>query len=47
MQCDDQSWTGKELTGLAACLAKESDRPVTLSLSLIFEHDENDGTVRT
>jgi len=46
VQHGDQSWTGKELTGLVDCLAHEIDRPTTLSLSLIFELQGNDGTVR-
>ena len=47
VQNGEQSWTGKELAGLIDCLAQESDRPMTLSLSLIFELHGNDGTVRT
>ena len=46
VQHGDRSWAGKELSGLVDCLAKEEGRPVTLSLSLIFELSGNDGTVR-
>ena len=46
VQRGDKSWSGKELVGLVECFTHESDRPMTLSLSLIFEFDGNDGTVR-
>ena len=47
VQRGDQSWTGIELKGLADCLANEGGKPLTLSISLIFELPGNDGTVRT
>jgi len=47
VQHGKQSWTGKELEGLMACLANEQGEPMTLSLSLIFELSGNEGTVRT
>jgi len=37
VQSGDQSWSGRELMGLVECLAKESNGPMTLSLSIIFE----------
>ena len=37
VQIGEQSWTGKELTGLVDCLATEGrDQAITLSLSIIF-----------
>jgi len=45
VQRGEQSWTGKELNGLVDCLAKEGNRPMTLSLSLIFELTGSEGTV--
>jgi len=47
VQRGDQSWAGRELAGLEDCLIHKGDRPMTLSLSLIFELPRNDGTVRT
>jgi len=47
VQSGGQSWTGSELIGLADCLAQEGNKPKTMSLSLIFELDGCDGTVRT
>lgn len=48
VQSNDQSWTGTELATLAECLAQETrDKPLTLSLSLIFELTGNEGTVRS
>ena len=34
---EDQSRIGNELKGLVECLARERNKPKTLSLSLIFE----------
>lgn len=45
VQNGDQSWTGKELCGLMDCLSQCVDRPLTLSLSLIFDLAGNDGTM--
>ena len=48
VQTGNQSWSGKELGALVDCLAQETGaRPVTLSLSLIFELTGNGGTVRS
>ena len=47
VQSEDQSWIGSEILGLVDCLAKEGNRPTTLSISLIFELPGNDGTVRS
>ena len=47
VQSGDQSWTGSELVDLVDCLAHEGKRPMTLSLSLIFELSRSDGTVRS
>lgn len=47
VQRDDQSWIGSEILGPVDCLAKEGNRPTTLSISLIFELPGNDGTVRS
>ena len=46
VQRGDQSWTGKELSGLAECLAVKTEGPMTMSLSSIFKIDGNDGTVQ-
>jgi len=46
VQSGDQSWKGKELGGLLDCLAQESGKPVTLSLSIIFELTGDGRTVR-
>ena len=46
VQRRDQSWSGNELAGLADCLAKKGRcQAITLSLSLIFELPENNGTL--
>lgn len=34
---DDQCWAGNELKGLVECIASERNKPMTLSLSLIFK----------
>lgn len=47
IQRTDQSWAGDELAELVDCLAKESGRQITLSVSLIFELTGNEGTVRS
>ena len=47
VQCNDQSWAGSELGALVDCLVQENDRPMTLSLSLIFELEGNGRTVRS
>ena len=47
VQREDQSWTGNALGGLVDCLAEEGNKPKTVSLSLIFELDGYDGTVRS
>jgi len=46
VQRGEQSWTGGEMMGLVECLAKEGGKPVTLSLSLIFELDGDDRALR-
>ena len=46
VQRGDKSWSGKDLVGLVNCLVQENDKPMTLSVSMIFEIDGNDGTVR-
>ena len=47
VQCADQSWAGSELVGLIDCLAEEThDKPLILSLSLIFELTGNEGTAK-
>lgn len=48
VQRGDQSWTGGNLTALTECLQQQAnDKPVTFSLSLIFELTENEGSVRS
>lgn len=48
VQSKDQSWTGGTLDGLTDCLAKDAgNNSLILSLSLIFESTENEGTVRS
>ena len=48
LQRGDQSWTGKDLSGLVDCLAHQGrSQAITLSLSLIFELHGNDGTEQT
>lgn len=48
VQCEDQSWTGFELSTLVDCLAQATrDKPLTLSESLIFELTGNEGAVRS
>ena len=46
VQSEDQSWTGSELVGLVDCLVQEGNTPMTVSLSLIFELNRNDGTAK-
>ena len=44
IQAQDQSWTGKDLMGFLSCISRQVDRPITLSVSLLFELTENSGT---
>ena len=46
VQSGDQFWTDKELVGLVECLTQEGSRPVTLSLSVVFELDGYDGAAK-
>ena len=48
VQSNNQSWAGNELLGLVDCLNRETcSKPLTLSVSLIFELTGNEGTVRS
>lgn len=47
IQSEDQSWTGKDMRTFLNCLSEQADQPITLSVSLLFELNENGGTVRS